>query len=112
MALALRCAESVAYLYFNYRFFHLRILERCCSRLMLSYLEQAVTKNAGEKKIHSLLDWIGHAQEPGLLQAFYTVTLDALALVRIESCGTGATQPTPLRVYLYALLWATNFCRY
>ena len=50
-------------------------------RLMLTYLESAVTKNAGEKKVHSLLDWISHAQEPGLLQEFYTATLDALALV-------------------------------
>lgn len=48
---------------------------RC--RQLLDYTS-AVTKNAYEKKVNSLLDFISHATDVELLQQFYEVTLEAL----------------------------------
>ena len=44
---------------------------------MLSYAKGAVTKNAAEKKINSLLDFMSSCQESDLLQRFYTATLES-----------------------------------
>lgn len=35
---------------------------------MLGYIDSAVTKNAGEKKINSLLDFMGQAPDMEVLQ--------------------------------------------
>lgn len=46
---------------------------------MLEYVKSAVTRNQSEKKINSLLDFIGNSTNTRLLQDFYKVTLDRLA---------------------------------
>jgi hypothetical protein len=46
-------------------------------RTMLSYASGAVTKNAAEKKINSLLDFMSSSQETELLQRFYVATLES-----------------------------------
>mmetsp|Transcript_18793 Transcript_18793/g.32056 ORF Transcript_18793/g.32056 Transcript_18793/m.32056 type:complete len:438 (+) Transcript_18793:95-1408(+) len=51
---------------------------------MLSYIESAVTKNASEKKINSLLDFMGQAQDVEVLQDFYETTLAALEQAKNE----------------------------
>ncbi len=46
---------------------------------MLTYIKTAVTRNASEKKINSLLDHVSNGSAPlSLLQDFYTITLQAL----------------------------------
>ena len=52
-----------------------RVLLGC--RVMLSYVKGAVTKNAAEKKINSLLDFMSNCQDTDLLQRFYKATLDS-----------------------------------
>lgn len=47
-------------------------------RKMLGYIENAVTRNASEKKINSLLDFMGQATDMEVLQDFYETTLKAL----------------------------------
>ncbi|EIE26723.1 PCI-domain-containing protein [Coccomyxa subellipsoidea C-169] len=47
-------------------------------REMLSYTKSAVTRNASEKKINSLLDFVSSSTDMKLLQDFYGTTLDAL----------------------------------
>lgn len=47
-------------------------------RNMLTYIDSAVTRNASEKKINSLLDFISQATDLELLQQFYETTLKAL----------------------------------
>ena len=44
---------------------------------MLTYASGAVTKNAAEKKINSLLDFMSASQETALLQRFYAATLES-----------------------------------
>lgn len=49
-------------------------------REMLTYIKSAVTRNASEKKINSLLDHVSAAtSDLKLLQEFYQITLDAMA---------------------------------
>jgi COP9 signalosome complex subunit 2 len=45
---------------------------------MLEYADKAVTRNASEKKINSLLDFMANATDTELLQDFYETTLKAL----------------------------------
>ncbi|KAK9916582.1 hypothetical protein WJX75_004481 [Coccomyxa subellipsoidea] len=47
-------------------------------REMLSFTKSAVTRNASEKKINSLLDFVSSSTDMKLLQDFYGTTLDAL----------------------------------
>ncbi|KAG1667626.1 hypothetical protein FOA52_001680 [Chlamydomonas sp. UWO 241] len=47
-------------------------------RKMLGYIDKAVTRNASEKKINSLLDFMAHATDVDVLQEFYETTLKAL----------------------------------
>mmetsp|Transcript_18568 Transcript_18568/g.52177 ORF Transcript_18568/g.52177 Transcript_18568/m.52177 type:complete len:439 (-) Transcript_18568:247-1563(-) len=47
-------------------------------RVMLEYIDSAVTRNASEKKINSLLDFMAQAQDIDVLQEFYETTLKAL----------------------------------
>lgn len=47
-------------------------------REMLSYTKTAVTRNASEKKINSLLDFVSSSTDMKLLQDFYGTTLEAL----------------------------------
>lgn len=48
-------------------------------REMLTYIKTAVTRNASEKKINSLLDHVSNGSASlSLLQDFYTITLQAL----------------------------------
>lgn len=48
-------------------------------RKMLKYIDSpAITRNASEKKINSLLDFMGQAQDAQVLQDFYETTLNAL----------------------------------
>lgn len=47
-------------------------------RQLLTYVDSAVTRNASEKKINSLLDFISQATDLELLQNFYETTLKAL----------------------------------
>mmetsp|Transcript_33556 Transcript_33556/g.99906 ORF Transcript_33556/g.99906 Transcript_33556/m.99906 type:complete len:438 (-) Transcript_33556:1484-2797(-) len=47
-------------------------------RNMLTYIESAVTRNASEKKINSLLDFMAQATDVDVLQQFYETTLKAL----------------------------------
>jgi COP9 signalosome complex subunit 2 len=50
---------------------------------MLSYVDcAAVTRNASEKKLNSLLDFIGASSDTELLQQFYETTLKALEKAR------------------------------
>eukprot|EP00798_Chlamydomonas_sp_ICE-L_P021234 gene21234-28150_t len=42
---------------------------------MLEYIDSAVTRNASEKKINSLLDFMGQATDINVLQDFYEQTL-------------------------------------
>lgn len=54
---------------------------------MLSYANRAgVTKNAAEKKINSILDFLSESEstDPELLQNFYALTLNALAEAKNE----------------------------
>lgn len=51
---------------------------------MLEYVQSAVTRNQGEKKINSLLDFVGHSTNMKLLQEFYGTTLDSLASAKNE----------------------------
>lgn len=51
---------------------------------MLKYIQSAVTRNQSEKKINSLLDFVGHSTNMKLLQDFYGTTLDTLALAKNE----------------------------
>ena len=53
-------------------------------RGMLGYTKSAVTRNAAEKKINSVLDFVSDATDPGLLQEFYELTLAALAEAKNE----------------------------
>ncbi|GFR39870.1 hypothetical protein Agub_g371 [Astrephomene gubernaculifera] len=53
-------------------------------RLMLSYADGAVTRNASEKKINSLLDFMGGASDTQVLQEFYEATLTALEKAKNE----------------------------
>ncbi|KAG2448992.1 hypothetical protein HYH02_005746 [Chlamydomonas schloesseri] len=54
-------------------------------RLMLSYAEgSTITKNASEKKINSLLDFMGGASDMQVLQEFYEATLKALEKAKNE----------------------------
>ncbi|GIL43908.1 hypothetical protein Vafri_1496 [Volvox africanus] len=53
-------------------------------RLMLTYAESAVTKNASEKKINSLLDFMAGASDMQVLQEFYEATLQALEKAKNE----------------------------
>ncbi|GAB4820519.1 hypothetical protein N2152v2_007565 [Parachlorella kessleri] len=47
---------------------------------MLSYTQtSAVTRNAAEKKINSVLDFVSQSTDTQLLQDFYSLTLDSLA---------------------------------
>jgi len=45
---------------------------------LLTYIKTAVTKNYAEKSINSILDYVSNANESGLLQQFYHITLEAL----------------------------------
>lgn len=47
-------------------------------REMLTYVDKAVTRNASEKKVNSLLDFMSNATDMELLQEFYETTLQAL----------------------------------
>uniref|UniRef100_A0A7S0RGH7 COP9 signalosome complex subunit 2 n=1 Tax=Chlamydomonas leiostraca TaxID=1034604 RepID=A0A7S0RGH7_9CHLO len=47
-------------------------------RKMLTYVDSAVTRNASEKKINSLLDFMAQAQDVEVLQDFYETTLRTL----------------------------------
>ncbi|GBF94078.1 COP9 signalosome complex subunit [Raphidocelis subcapitata] len=52
-------------------------------RQMLSYVDSsAVTRNAAEKKLNSLLDHVGASSDGELLQTFYETTLRALEKAR------------------------------
>eukprot|EP00878_Enallax_costatus_P008522 GHUV01008910.1.p1 GENE.GHUV01008910.1~~GHUV01008910.1.p1 ORF type:complete len:373 (+),score=151.55 GHUV01008910.1:186-1304(+) len=51
-------------------------------RQMLDYTDSAVTRNASEKKINSLLDFISASSDLDLLQEFYETTLHALEKAR------------------------------
>lgn len=53
-------------------------------REMLTYIKSAVTRNASEKKINSLLDFVSQSTDMNLLQAFYSTTLEALAEAKNE----------------------------
>lgn len=49
-------------------------------RQLLSYTaSSAITKNAAEKKINSILDYVSQSTDASLLQEFYSLTLEALA---------------------------------
>jgi COP9 signalosome complex subunit 2 len=45
---------------------------------MLTYVDKAVTRNASEKKVNSLLDFMSQATDMELLQEFYETTLQVL----------------------------------
>ncbi|MEW5312465.1 MAG: hypothetical protein WDW38_004098 [Sanguina aurantia] len=47
-------------------------------RLLLAYADSSVTRNASEKKINSLLDFMASATDVEVLQEFYEATLVAL----------------------------------
>lgn len=47
-------------------------------RKMLTYIDTSVTRNASEKKINSLLDFMAQATDVDVLQQFYETTLKAL----------------------------------
>lgn len=47
-------------------------------RDMLSYTKSAVTRNAAEKKINSILDFVSQSTDAQLLQEFYSLTLASL----------------------------------
>lgn len=51
-------------------------------RQMLEYTDSAVTRNASEKKINSLLEFISSSSDLDLLQEFYETTLRALERAR------------------------------
>lgn len=52
---------------------------------MLKYIDSAVTRNASEKKINSLLDFVsGSSTDLELLQDFYETTLKALEKAKNE----------------------------
>eukprot|EP00879_Flechtneria_rotunda_P003357 GHRR01003585.1.p1 GENE.GHRR01003585.1~~GHRR01003585.1.p1 ORF type:complete len:436 (+),score=159.47 GHRR01003585.1:213-1520(+) len=51
-------------------------------RQMLDYTDSAVTRNASEKKINSLLDFVSASSDLDLLQEFYETTLRALEKAR------------------------------
>lgn len=51
---------------------------------MLAYAASAVTKNQAEKKINSLLDFMGTCKDTQLLQRFYELTLDATQYISNE----------------------------
>ncbi|KAI8462524.1 MAG: PCI-domain-containing protein [Monoraphidium minutum] len=52
-------------------------------RQMLTYVDSAaVTRNASEKKLNSLLDFVGGSSDTELLQQFYETTLRALEKAR------------------------------
>ncbi|KAK9794025.1 hypothetical protein WJX73_004702 [Symbiochloris irregularis] len=54
-------------------------------REMLAYIKSsAVTRNASEKKINSLLDFVAQSTDMSLLQNFYGTTLEALAEAKNE----------------------------
>ncbi|CAK0735525.1 COP9/signalosome complex subunit Csn2 [Coccomyxa viridis] len=61
---------------------HFKLQERelmlTAYREMLDYTRGAVTRNASEKKINSLLDFVSTSTDMKLLQDFYGLTLDAL----------------------------------
>lgn len=46
---------------------------------MLEYTKSAVTRNAAEKKINSVLDFVSQSTDSALLQEFYGITLASLA---------------------------------
>ena len=46
------------------------LLHACACREMLSYTKSAVTRNAGEKKINSLLDFVSASTDTKLLQVW------------------------------------------
>jgi COP9 signalosome complex subunit 2 len=51
----------------------------------LTYIKTAVTRNASEKAINSILDYVSsHAQQQDLLQEFYEITLAALQEAKNE----------------------------
>jgi len=54
-------------------------------RDLLSYTSStAITKNAAEKKINSILDYVSQSTDAALLQEFYAITLAALAEAKNE----------------------------
>jgi COP9 signalosome complex subunit 2 len=54
-------------------------------RDLLSYTSStAITKNAAEKKINSILDYVSQSTNAALLQEFYSITLAALAEAKNE----------------------------
>ncbi|GAX78776.1 hypothetical protein CEUSTIGMA_g6213.t1 [Chlamydomonas eustigma] len=53
-------------------------------RTMLTYIDSAVTKNASEKKINSLSDFMAQATDLDVLQQFYETTLKALERAKNE----------------------------
>lgn len=53
-------------------------------RDMLSYTQSAVTRNAAEKKVNSVLDFVSQSTDAALLQEFYALTLAALAEAKNE----------------------------
>jgi hypothetical protein len=64
-------------------------------RQMLSYVDcAAVTRNASEKKLNSLLDFIGASSDTDLLQQFYETTLRALEKARNDRWGSCAWRAT------------------
>jgi len=53
-------------------------------RSMLLYTKSAVTRNAAEKKINSILDFVSQSTDATLLQDFYSLTLESLAEAKNE----------------------------
>ncbi|KAJ8921503.1 hypothetical protein NQ315_003121 [Exocentrus adspersus] len=51
---------------------------------LLSYINNAVTKNHGEKSINSILDYTSSSKDIGMLQNFYETTLEALKNAKNE----------------------------
>jgi len=64
---------------------------------LLTYIKTAVTKNYAEKSINSILDYVSNANESGLLQQFYRITLEAL---KVSCFAFGLSLFTLLNLFL------------
>jgi COP9 signalosome complex subunit 2 len=69
---------------------------------LLTYIKTAVTKNYAEKSINSILDYVSNANESGLLQQFYRITLEALKV------GAHEAKPSLLLLKLAFLKGSKN----
>ncbi|XP_045467948.1 COP9 signalosome complex subunit 2-like [Harmonia axyridis] len=64
--------------------FHLKNYEETMGmyKELLSYINQSVTKNHGEKSINSILDYTSTSKDFDVLKYFYETTLEALKLAK------------------------------